>query len=98
MTQYRQRFQKRTTITSGLLLVHYGAGFWGVIAVTLFSKKDGVFYDWDELAFKRLGWNLLGAIAISAWSLFWGLAVFMTLKLLKILRVSRDIEIKGKLY
>jgi hypothetical protein len=26
------------------------------------------------------------------------LAVFMTLKLLKILRVSRDIEIKGKLY
>ncbi|CAB3980674.1 ammonium transporter 1 [Paramuricea clavata] len=75
--------------------VHYGAGFWGVIAVTLFSKKDGVFYDWDEMAFKRLGWNLLGAIAISAWALFWGLAIFMSLKLLKILRVSRDIEIKG---
>ena len=79
------------------VLVHYGSGFWGVVAVTLFNKDGGVFYDWDELAFKKLGWNLLGAITISAWSLFWGLAIFMTLKLFKILRVPRDIEIKGKL-
>ena len=77
--------------------VHYGAGFWGVVAVTLFNKDGGVFYDWDELAFKKLGWNLVGAITISAWSLFWGLVIFMTLKLFKILRVPRDIEIKGKL-
>ena len=76
--------------------VHYGSGFWGVIAVTLFNKDHGVLYDWDELAFKKLGWNLLGAIVISAWSLFWGLVIFMGLKLFKILRVPRDIEIKGK--
>ena len=76
--------------------VHYGAGFWGVIAVTLFNKDNGVLYDWDELAFKRLGWNLLGAIVISAWSLFWGLVIFMGLKIFKLLRVPRDIEIKGK--
>ncbi|XP_028414397.1 putative ammonium transporter 1 [Dendronephthya gigantea] len=75
--------------------VHYGAGFWGVIAVTLFNKESGVFYDWDELAFKRLGWNLLGAIVISAWSLIWGLIIFMSLKLFKILRVPSEIEIKG---
>ena len=66
-----------------------------MIAVTLFNKNGGVFYEWDELAFKKLGWNLLGAVAISAWSLFWGLLIFMTLKCFKILRVPRDIEIKG---
>ena len=68
-----------------------------MIAVTLFNKNGGVFYEWDELAFKGLGWNLLGAITISAWSLFWGLVIFMSLKFLKILRVPPDIEIKGKL-
>ena len=67
-----------------------------MIAVTLFNKENGVFYDWDELAFKRLGWNLLGGVAISSWSLFWGLLIFVSLKLLKALRVPRDIEIKGK--
>lgn len=76
-------------------LVHYGAGFWGVVAVTLFNKDHSVFYDWDELAFKRLGWNLLGGVVISVWSLFWGLVIFIGLRLFKILRVSQDIEVKG---
>ena len=67
-----------------------------MIAVTLFHKDDRVLYDWNELSFKKLGWNLLCAIVISAWSLFWGLVIFMGLKLFKILRVPRDIEIKGK--
>lgn len=67
-----------------------------MVAVTLFNKDGGLFYDWDELAFKKLGWNLLGAVVITAWSLFWGLAIFMSLRLLGILRVDRDIEIKGR--
>ena len=67
-----------------------------MIAVTLFNKNGGVFYEWDDLAFKGLGWNLLGAITISAWSLVWGLLIFMSLKFFKILRVPAEIEIKGK--
>ena len=77
--------------------MHYGAGFWGVIAVTLFSNDGGVFYDWDDMAFKKLGWNLLGAIIISLWSLFWGIIIFFGLKVFGILRVDGDIEIKGEL-
>ena len=76
--------------------MHYGAGVWGVIAVTLFNKDGGVLYDWDKLAFQKFGWNLLGAVTISAWSGFWGIVIFMSLKFMNILRVSRDIELKGE--
>ena len=75
--------------------VHYGGGFWGVVAVTLFNKSGGVFYEWNKQAFKQLGWNLVGAVTISAWAAFWGLVIFSSMKLMKILRVSRDMEING---
>ena len=76
--------------------MHYGGGFWGVVAVALFNRKGSVFYSWDKLAFQKLGWNLVGAIAITAWSAFWGVVIFMSLKFMKILRVPRDIEIRGE--
>ena len=77
-------------------LVHYGGGFWGVVAVALFSKSGGVLYDWDTKAFRQLGWNLVGAVVISAWSAFWGILIFFTLKAMRILRVPREIELKGE--
>ena len=75
--------------------MHYGGGYWGIVAVTLFNRDTGVFYEWDKLAFQGLGWNILGGLVISAWSVVWGLIIFGSLKALKILRVPRDIELKG---
>ena len=77
-------------------LVHYGGGFWGVVAVALFDKSHGVLYKWNLRAFRQLGWNLVGAVVISGWAAFWGILVFFTLKALRILRVPRDIELKGE--
>ena len=80
-----------------LFSVHYGGGFWGVVAVTLFNKNGGVFYEWNKQAFKQLGWNLVGAVSISAWAAFWGLVIFLSLKFMKILRVSQDLELTGRI-
>lgn len=66
------------------------------MAVTLFDKSAGVFYKWDTRSFRQLGWNLVGAVAISAWSAFWGIVIFFTLKALKMLRVPKEVELKGE--
>jgi len=44
-----------------------------------------------------LGWQLAGLAAIIAWSAFFSILIFGGLRLLGVLRVSPELEEKGKL-
>ena len=75
--------------------VHFGGGFWGVLAVTFFNHDTGIFYKGDGHSFRLFGWNLLGALVITAWSAGLAFVLFFTMMKLGVLRVSEEIEIKG---
>lgn len=72
--------------------VHGGAGLWGVISVGFFDTTGGVFYGGGGTL---LGWQLIGAVVITAWSAFWSFAVFLSLKKLNQLRIPEKEEICG---
>ncbi|XP_070551457.1 putative ammonium transporter 1 isoform X1 [Ptychodera flava] len=76
--------------------VHLGGGLWGVISVPILAIDSGiVFRISDAEAWQAFGWNLAGAGAIAAWSGILSLILFGLMHCLKILRVSRELEIKG---
>lgn len=70
---------------------------WGVLAAPIFNKLTGIFYVADERSFRLFGWNLVGLLAIIAWSVLLAFILFFTLRLTKQLRVSEEIELKGEL-
>jgi len=82
--------------------VHGAGGLWGIIAVPFFmyagleEGSRGIFWD-GHLAhpWEVLGWNLLGALIISLWSIFWSVALFGGLWKAKMLRVAVELEFKG---
>ncbi|KAK3103680.1 hypothetical protein FSP39_020979 [Pinctada imbricata] len=75
--------------------VHLGGGTWGVIAIAFFDKEDGILIAGNAKSGYKLGWQLAGLLAIAGWSAAFSLALFGILKLLKILRVSPELEEKG---
>ncbi|KAL1140455.1 hypothetical protein AAG570_000387 [Ranatra chinensis] len=75
--------------------VHFGGGMWGVISMPLLTKK-GILYEGSRKAFKQLGYNFIGLLAISAWSASTSLVIFGILKFSKQFRVSEEEEIIGK--
>lgn len=85
--------------------VHGGGGIVGVLMVPFFSIADGgdegednggiFFYGGYSHAWKRLGVNLAGALAITAWSALWSVIIFGSLKYFKLLRIDRDTEFRG---
>ncbi|XP_013379842.1 putative ammonium transporter 1 isoform X2 [Lingula anatina] len=76
--------------------VHGGGGLWGLIAVPIFKMNDGIIFDPSNVtAWKSLGVNMVGAVAIVGWTAVICLVLFGILKLCKVLRVNEDIEIKG---
>jgi len=76
--------------------VHFGGGFWGALAAPIFNKESGIFYAADEHSFRLFGWNLLGLLAIVAWSVVMAFILFFTLRHTKQLRVREEIELKGE--
>lgn len=83
-------------VVISFLTVHLGGGLWGVLSVPIFNKESGIFVKGNELAFRAFGWNLLGVLVIMAWSAAWAIILFFALHLFKQLRVSEEIELKGK--
>lgn len=76
--------------------VHFGGGIWGVFSVVLFNHDSGVFYDkFSQHSWTLFGWNLAGVLAITAWSMGTSFILFFPMKMLGVLRVSEEIEIKG---
>jgi len=76
--------------------VHGACGIWGVIALGLFGNPDeglggnGVFYGGNQL-----GVQLFGLLMIILWVGFFSVAIFLPLRVAKLLRLSDDFQDKG---
>jgi Amt family ammonium transporter len=77
--------------------VHFFCGVWGLIATGLFAKPelggmathtDGLFYGGGKL----LGWQVLGTLVITAWSVMWSGLFFGLLSKCDFLRVGNQVE------
>ena len=89
--------------------VHAGGGILGVICAPLFKSQTGIFwigsYSEDDIKeligedvvspWVILGSNLLGLVAIIAWSVFWSGLIFGSLYAFNWLRIDRETEFKG---
>lgn len=75
--------------------VHLGGGIWGVLSAPIFNKDSGILYDGGLLSFRGFGWNLLGVIVIMIWSGSLAFILFLAMNLIGVLRVDKDIELKG---
>ncbi|XP_032222678.1 putative ammonium transporter 1 isoform X2 [Nematostella vectensis] len=75
--------------------VHMGGGVWGVLAVPLFNYKTGILYRWNKYSFYAWAWNIVGLLAIMAWSAGCAALMFGFCHLIGKLRVPEDIERKG---
>ncbi len=81
----------------GAVAVHMANGIWGTIAVGLFSTGQndvgkGLFYGGG---FGQLGIQLLGFVAVAAWTVVTITITFAIIKKTNGLRVSAEDEIKG---
>ena len=81
----------------GAVGVHMANGIWGTLAVGLFSTGydgvgKGLFYGGG---FKQLGIQLVGFLAVAAWTVVTMIIVFALIKKTNGLRVSAEEEIKG---
>ena len=81
----------------GAVGVHMANGIWGTLAVGLFSTGydgvgKGLFYGGG---FKQLGIQLVGFLAVAAWTVVTMVIVFTLIKKTNGLRVSAEEEIKG---
>ncbi len=82
----------------GAVGVHFANGVWGTIAVGLLANPNapaglkGLFYTGN---FKLLGIQLLGIVAILAWTAAMMTLTFFVIKKTNGLRVSKEEEIKG---
>ncbi|KAL6047355.1 ammonium transmembrane transporter [Balamuthia mandrillaris] len=85
--------------------IHFFCGMWGVLAVGFFAWEGfveetyrptndyGVFVGSDSG--RQLGVQIVGTIAIAAWSLSLSGALFLALRILGMLRVPASVEISG---
>ncbi len=76
----------------GALSVHLVNGVWGTLAVGLFNREAGLFYGGGV---KQLGIQVIGILAVAAFSLVSSLILWKVIQGLMGLRVSEDEEIEG---
>eukprot|EP01097_Dermamoeba_algensis_P004894 TRINITY_DN3140_c0_g1_i1.p1 TRINITY_DN3140_c0_g1~~TRINITY_DN3140_c0_g1_i1.p1 ORF type:complete len:463 (+),score=93.00 TRINITY_DN3140_c0_g1_i1:43-1389(+) len=94
------RIDDPTNFVSILLM----CGFWGMISTSLFSSQSNMakylrFTPGDYGAFyggggQLLGLNLLAAVVIIAWSMFWTTLVMLPFRFTNTLRVAKEVEQK----
>ncbi|XP_022238476.1 putative ammonium transporter 1 [Limulus polyphemus] len=75
--------------------VHFGGGFWGLIAAPLFKRHSGIVFDNSNESFMGLAWNIAGMTAIIGWSGILSLLMFGLLKAFGLFRVDPETELKG---
>jgi Amt family ammonium transporter len=82
----------------GAVSVHGICGAWGTLAVGLFGQealglaRNGLFYGGG---LEQLGVQALGVVAVFAWCMAAGLALFYGIKVVMGLRVSKEEELRG---
>merc|ERR1712227_232454 len=84
--------------------VHYFCGIWGVLATGLFAStnlvsqnvatghSDGLFYSGS---FQLLGWQMMGVVAITAWTAGLTFAILFPMNYIGSLRMSEEEEKLG---
>ena len=83
----------------GAVGVHCANGIWGTVAVGLLANPDapagltGLFYGAGGA--RQLGVQLVGVLAVGAWTAVWMLITFTVIKKTVGLRVTREEEIEG---
>jgi len=73
--------------------VHAGGGIWGLLSVAIF-RYDGIVFQGED-AVQILLWNVAGMLAIIGWSGVLCIIMFSILRCLGLLRVSKEMEIRG---
>ncbi len=76
----------------GAISVHGVCGAWGTIMVGFFSVSEGIFYVGK---FDQLFTQVVGVVAVFAWTFLLALALFTIISKTIGLRVSKEEEIKG---
>jgi Amt family ammonium transporter len=76
----------------GATSVHLVCGIWGTLAVGLFINEKGLLTGGD---FKQLGIQIVGILAVAAFTLITTAATWFILKAIAGIRVSQEEEIKG---
>ena len=80
----------------GAISVHGTCGALGTILLGLFDSGQGLFFAADKAAaFKFLGVQCVGVVAVFAWCIITGLILFSAIKAIVGLRVSQEEEIEG---
>ena len=80
----------------GAISVHGTCGALGTLLLGFFHQEQGIFFAADKgAAFKFLGAQFVGVIAVFAWCMIIGLILFKLIKALVGLRVSREEELEG---
>ena len=76
-----------------------GGGLWGIL-ITPILMEDGIVYGGGYKGIRHAGIqlavNVIGAVAIIAWTVICAFVVFGGQKFFKKLRVPREVEINGK--
>ena len=75
--------------------MHLGGGCLGVIAVPFFDSTQGLFHHWNRKSMLLLGWNFCGLVTIVLWTAAISGIIFGTLYGFNMLRVSKEVELKG---
>lgn len=80
--------------------IHGGCGMWGVIAVGIFSQREQIAsaygFDNDAIASgNQFGIQVLGVVAIAAWTIVTSALMFKTIQATVGFRVSLEMEQKG---
>ncbi|XP_055899273.1 putative ammonium transporter 1 isoform X2 [Biomphalaria glabrata] len=75
--------------------IHFGGGTWGALSVALFKYDTGIVFSWNKHAGAILAWQLTGVLSIIAWTGTLSILLFGSLRLMRIFRVSEDVEKKG---
>jgi len=83
----------------GACSVHFLNGLWGTIACGLFSTTTGLFYGHG---FAQLGIQVIGVLAVCAWTAAWAFLIFGVMKVIKrkdgktpFLRATPEEEMRG---
>ena len=80
----------------GAISVHGTCGALGTILLGVFHNEQGLLYAVDKgAAFKFLGVQALGVIAVLVWCVITGYILFSTIKVVVGLRVSQEEEMEG---
>ncbi|XP_052799000.1 putative ammonium transporter 1 [Mya arenaria] len=75
--------------------LHFGGGVWALVMLAFFHKDEGIFFHWNARSGLFLCWQLAGLGVILLWTVATTGLIFGVLRLLKVLRVPEEMEIRG---